>query len=85
MTKKLIFEPCPFCGQKPNRYWQPLSFTLSMFPWRCGFYVSCKCGARGPLRTSKQRAIDAWNVRVHTHMSTTLELNKKTKPKSGGN
>ena len=54
-------KSCPFCGWKANASWRSLTFIISL--WSVGFYVSCVCGAQGPVKISRKSAIEAWNIR----------------------
>jgi transcription elongation factor Elf1 len=55
-------EACPFCGHQP-RWFDAFTWTLSF--WRSGWNIDCaKCGASGPRRVTRIRAIDAWSIRA---------------------
>jgi len=54
-------KSCPFCGEKVER-------NVSHFPiWEgvsdryAGYCINC--GARGPIRDTKEKAANAWNER----------------------
>ena len=47
-------KPCPFCGSE--RTVEKLDGMV--------FYIRCQdCGAKGPAKTLKPKAIEAWNRR----------------------
>lgn len=63
-TKQLV--PCPFCGEPPETLWMRITLTLML--WRAGWHIECgPCGAEGPKRVTRQRAIDSWNHREQGH------------------
>lgn len=50
-------KPCPFCGETIPR--------MSMSEDRLHYWIFCRnCRSSGPLRPSKDMAIDAWNTRL---------------------
>ncbi len=57
---------CPFCGSGEARLFiLPFSGDYDS-PW--GWFVSCEtsdygCGASGPVRLTKDEAVEAWNTR----------------------
>lgn len=51
-----LLNPCPFCGKEMQKFEDNLRES--------GFTVWCgNCGAIGPNETSKERAIELWNLR----------------------
>ena len=54
-------KPCPFCGNKPGLF---MGLVIKLFFWRAGWHIECQsCGAEGPKRVTRARAVDAWNAR----------------------
>jgi hypothetical protein len=59
MSKPLLILPCPYCG-KNNQTIVGYIFQKYIFKKRG---VLCKdCGAGGPLRSTKKKAIEDYNV-----------------------
>lgn len=52
-------QACPFCGAKPPGLLMSLVLTLAF--WHVGCW---RCGAEGPKRVTRKRALDAWNRRA---------------------
>ena len=55
-TKKC--DPCPFCGNVDKQWIRLVLCEDGEFSVMCG-----KCGAYGPLKPQKTKAIEAWNCR----------------------
>ena len=57
MSEKTI-KPCPFCGGRGE-----LLGSRDTDVRIAAFWVSCQCGAEGPIKSSEQKALAAWNKR----------------------
>lgn len=52
----VTLNSCPFCGKEAHSVINTGKTTL--------YFVSCYCGARGPVFASEDKAIAAWNARA---------------------
>jgi Lar family restriction alleviation protein len=52
---------CPFCGAINQN---PYFVGVEVDPENHGYYVHCyKCDTEGPFKTTKEKALEAWNTR----------------------
>lgn len=59
---KATLKSCPFCGEKHDTETDEVSFSTTT---KGGFSVYCdRCETTGPIRTSKENAVFAWNDRA---------------------
>lgn len=59
---------CPFKHKKPS------DLKVDVLTWENNlhpeeWFVTCECGARGPVKTTKQKAINAWDRGRNPDMS----------------
>jgi Lar family restriction alleviation protein len=52
--------PCPFCG---SHEWEGDKRRLSLVSDNSSYVIYCLCGSSGPVKDTKEEAIDAWNNR----------------------
>ncbi len=54
-------DPCPFCGETVDRNISHFPIPEGVSERYAGYCISC--GARGPIRDTKEKAANAWNER----------------------
>jgi len=61
VTEEKIFRKCPFCGTEFQS-----SFSIDKVPGDgvspCFYSVGCTCGAHGPNYTTREGAVNGWNL-----------------------
>lgn len=56
-----LLLPCPFCGNGMESFAGMIEDAFAR--GENTFGVNCDCGATGPLASTMQAAVDAWNKR----------------------
>jgi len=55
------FQSCPFCDADKDK---DKGARMKLISTSSGYFaVTCHCGATGPMRDSKEKAIESWNRR----------------------
>jgi len=61
MTKK--YEECPFCQHADRKNKKEKFKVVSISLPTIVYSVLCPCGARGPYSSTKEGAVNLWNMR----------------------
>ena len=74
-------KPCPFCGASSDNDNKPLLRIIELTEHR--YAVACSCGATGSIKSSEEKATNAWNSRNSVEDSSSwnpFRVSKKEAP-----